>query len=72
MMKLMINLLKRLMFQTFSIPKLKVYKEIKEPFVHLDTDTLLFNKIEFETFEEDYLFSHLDIWMDDELSRKMQ
>ena len=40
---------------TFSIPKLKIYKKIKEPFVHIDTDTLLFNKIEFETFEEDYI-----------------
>ena len=55
---------------TFSIPKLKIYKKIKEPFVHIDTDTLLFNKIEFETFEEDYMFSHLDIWMDDKLDRR--
>lgn len=64
------KLVKKTDVKTFSIPKLKVYKEIKEPFVHIDTDTLLFNKIEFETFEEDYLFSHLDIWMHDELSRK--
>ena len=56
--------------KTFSIPKLKVYKEIREPFVHIDTDTLLFSKIDFQNFEEDYLFSHLDIWMDDKLSRK--
>ena len=55
---------------TFSIPKLKIYKQIKEPFVHIDTDTLLFNKIEFETFEEDYMFSHLDIWMDNKLDRR--
>ena len=64
------KLVKKTDVKTFSIPKLKVYKEIKEPFVHIDTDTLLFNKIEFETFEEDYLFSHLDIWMHDELNRK--
>jgi hypothetical protein len=64
------KLVKKTDVKTFSIPKLKVYKEIREPFVHIDTDTLLFSKIDFQNFEEDYLFSHLDIWMDDKLSRK--
>ena len=54
--------------QTFSIPKLKVYEKQTKPFLHIDTDTLIFDKIEFDTFGEDYLFSHLDIWMDEKLS----
>ena len=53
---------------TFSIPKLKVYEKQTKPFLHIDTDTLIFDKIEFDTFGEDYLFSHLDIWMDEKLS----
>ena len=55
---------------TFSIPKLIVYESQTEPFLHIDTDTLIFDKIEFDTFGEDYLFSHLDIWMDEKLSSK--
>jgi hypothetical protein len=31
----------------FSVPKIMVYKEQNEPFIHIDYDTFLFNKIDF-------------------------
>ena len=34
----------------FCIPKLRIYREIKEPFVHIDTDTLIYKKIDFSKF----------------------
>lgn len=33
--------------KTFSIPKLLVYSNQKEPFIHIDLDTFIFDKIEF-------------------------
>jgi len=59
---------------TFSIPKLKVFKSIKEPFLHIDTDTIIYNKIEFESIDSPFLFSHLDIsteHFDDGLRKSM-
>jgi hypothetical protein len=55
------KIVKREDTKTWSIPKLKVYESLDEPFLHIDTDTLLFNKIVFETYEQDYLFSHIDM-----------
>ena len=55
--------------KTWSIPKLKVYESLDEPFLHIDTDTLLFNKIIFETYEQDYLFSHNDMHTPSVLSK---
>lgn len=49
--------------KTWSIPKIKVYESMDEPFLHIDTDTLLFNKIELDTFDQDYLFSHIDMFV---------
>ena len=46
---------------TWSIPKLKVYESISEPFLHIDTDTLIFDKIDFGTYQQDFLFSHIDM-----------
>jgi hypothetical protein len=45
----------------FSIPKLRIYKEIKEPFVHIDTDTLIYNKIDFSKYDASVTYSHPDI-----------
>ena len=48
---------------TWSVPKIKVYESIKEPFLHIDTDTLLFSKILFDRYDRDYLFSHRDMYI---------
>lgn len=48
---------------TWSVPKIKVYESINEPFLHIDTDTLIFSKIEFETYKQDFLFSHKDMYV---------
>lgn len=48
---------------TWSVPKVKVYQSMEEPFLHIDTDTLLFNRIEFDTYDQDYLFSHVDMYV---------
>ena len=47
--------------KTWSVPKIKVFMDQKEPFVHIDTDTLLFDKIDFSSYDKDYLFSHRDM-----------
>ena len=36
---------------------------MKEPFLHIDTDTLLFDKIDFHKYGKDFLFSHCDMNM---------
>lgn len=46
---------------TFSVVKLKVFESMSEPFLHLDCDTLLLNRIDFESYKKDYLFSHRDL-----------
>ena len=45
----------------FCIPKLRIYREIKEPFVHIDTDTLIYNKLDFSKFDASVVYSHPDI-----------
>ena len=47
----------------FSIPKLRVYEKINEPFVHIDTDTLIYEKIDFNQLENNIMFSHRDIFI---------
>jgi hypothetical protein len=45
----------------FCIPKLRIYREIKQPFVHIDTDTLIYNKIDFSKYDSSVVYSHPDI-----------
>ncbi len=45
---------------TWSMPKLRAYKDMKEPFLHIDNDTFLFDKIDFSKFGQYILFSHPD------------
>lgn len=45
----------------FCIPKLRIYREIKEPFVHIDTDTLIYKKIDFSKFNSSVIYSHPDL-----------
>jgi len=46
--------------ETFSIPKIMVFKEIKEPFIHIDADTFIYDKIDFSNVNS-ISFSHRDI-----------
>jgi len=46
--------------KTFSYYKLKVFENLKERFLHIDTDTILYKNFDFETISKDFLFSHPD------------
>lgn len=44
----------------FSVFKIKVFKEMNEPFVHIDSDTFIYHKIDFSKINS-AIFSHPDI-----------
>ena len=47
--------------KTFSIPKLDTFSKLDQsPNLHIDTDTILFNKIDFSNYSSSYVFSHCD------------
>ena len=46
---------------TWSIGKLHCFKNIKEPFLHIDYDTFLFKKIDFKKYKKPFIFSHPDL-----------
>ena len=46
---------------TWSLPKLRAYQDLKEPFVHIDNDSFIFNKINFDKFTKPIMFSHPDM-----------
>ena len=46
---------------TWSIPKLKVYAEQTEKFLHIDNDTFIFHKINLERNKKPFMFSHPDM-----------
>lgn len=48
-------------FSTWSIPKLKVFSFLKEPFLHIDNDTFIFDKIDFQKYQRPFIFSHPDM-----------
>jgi hypothetical protein len=54
------SLLKKENSKMFSYYKLKVYENIKEEFLHIDTDTILYKNFEFNSSSGDFLFAHLD------------
>ena len=45
---------------TWSMPKLRAYQNLKESFLHIDNDTFIFNKINFDKYQSNILFSHPD------------
>lgn len=45
--------------KTFSVLKLKVFESINEPFIHIDTDTIMYKNIGID-YEKDYLFGYKD------------
>lgn len=46
--------------KTFSYYKLKVFENLKEEFLHIDTDTILYKNFNFNEISKDFLFSHPD------------
>lgn len=55
-----ITLLSRNDSSTWSIPKIKVFSSFTEPFLHIDNDTFFFNKVDFDSLNKPFLFSHPD------------
>jgi len=45
----------------WSVPKVKVFNTIEEQYLHLDTDTLLFDKFQLGEYKNSNVFSHLDL-----------
>ena len=45
---------------TWSMPKLRAYQNLKESFLHIDNDTFIFKKINFDKYKQNILFSHPD------------
>jgi hypothetical protein len=45
----------------FCTPKMMVYKSMKEPYVHIDLDTLIYKKIDFDKYGSSVFYSHPDI-----------
>lgn len=50
----------------FALPKLQVYSKFdnSREYIHLDTDTVLFKKIDFKNFRSPFVFSHCDKYME--------
>lgn len=46
---------------TYSLPKINTYASQTEPFLHLDHDSILFNKVDFEQSGSPFVFSHPDM-----------
>jgi hypothetical protein len=45
----------------YSLAKIYTYKEIQEPFLHIDTDSIFFSKFDFDQIKSSFLFSHPDM-----------
>lgn len=45
----------------FCTPKLLVYRSMNEPYVHIDIDTLIYKKIDFDQFDCSVFYSHPDL-----------
>jgi len=46
--------------KTYSYYKLKVFENVKEECLHIDTDTILYKNFNFSDISKDFLFSHPD------------
>lgn len=55
------NLLEQSDVDTWSIGKIKVFSSTKEPFLHIDNDTFIFDKIDFSSYRKPFIFSHPDL-----------
>jgi len=45
----------------YSLAKIYTYKEMNEPFLHIDTDSVFFTKFDFDIIKSPFLFSHPDM-----------
>lgn len=54
------NLFRNENSKTFSYYKLLVFENVKEEFLHIDADTILFKHFDFENISGDFLFAHPD------------
>lgn len=55
-----VDLLDEYQTSTFSSFKLKVFESMNTPFLHIDSDTFIFNRLRFENGTEDFVFAHPD------------
>lgn len=53
------SILSNIETKTFSVLKLKVFESINEPFIHIDTDTIIYKNINLN-LEKNYLFGYKD------------
>lgn len=44
----------------YTYPKMLYFSQISEPCIHIDTDTYIFNKIDFSTAKTDTIYAHAD------------
>jgi hypothetical protein len=54
------NILKNFNGKTFSIPKLLTFAAQTEPYIHIDFDTFIFDKIDFEKYTGRTIYAHKD------------
>lgn len=47
--------------KVYGIPKMHTYREMDEPFLHIDTDSIFFSKFDFDQIKSPFLFSHPDM-----------
>lgn len=54
-----VDVLSSITTKTFSVFKLKVFESINEPYIHIDTDTVIYKPIDLD-YNQDYLFGYKD------------
>ena len=48
---------------TWSTPKIEVYEKQKDPYLHIDLDTVMYRKLNLEGIKAPIVFSHLDMFV---------
>jgi len=55
------ELLKDVDCTVYGVPKIYTYREMDEPFLHIDTDSVFFSKFDFNNIKSPFMFSHPDM-----------
>lgn len=50
--------------KSYTYPKMRVFKELTLPYLHIDTDTYIFNKIDFSPTKSPIVYAHSDQYAD--------
>ena len=50
--------------KSYTYPKMRVFKELTLPYLHIDTDTYIFNKIDFSPTKSPIVYAHSDQHID--------